>query len=149
MSFSVAEITAIDSNGVEVTQFEDSVEICLSVPKETDKDKACLAYIDDTNDWKCEDPCLREKESNGETLFCGETDHFTSFAILLDSSTSNSGCDSDDDNEIFVWLSIAFIGCSIVIIIISIAIIEIFYQNRARNLSLELDRRTHIAGQTK
>lgn len=52
----------------------------------------CLGYLDETRSppqWRCEDPCLDKKEGD---LVCGETDHFTNFAILLGGGAEPDEC---------------------------------------------------------
>ena len=72
----------------------DELTICLPMTKDTDKDKACLGFIDEAERppiWKCQDRCLKQND-NG--LLCGKTDHFTNFAILL-AGNGAGGCDDD------------------------------------------------------
>ncbi|MCB9727208.1 MAG: hypothetical protein H6744_21665 [Deltaproteobacteria bacterium] len=63
--------------------FPKGVELCLTdVSGKVNGDNACLGFLDESTNppsWKCEDPCLKKK---GGTL-CGQTDHFTNFALLL------------------------------------------------------------------
>ena len=73
-----------------------SVEICLSATRSI-SDNSCLGYIDESKNppkWVCEDKCLQK--SNG--LICGETNHFTNFAILLGGDGSgNKDCSDGKD----------------------------------------------------
>lgn len=78
--------------------FERPVELCLTGRKiaEEDAGSLCLGFLDESADpprWECEDTCL-ERDDNE---FCGKTDHFTNFALLLDSKADRdrSTCDRE------------------------------------------------------
>ena len=62
-----------------------SALICLTLNERDDNiDDLCLGYYDeDQDEWICEDSCLQETSNQGRIEACGETDHFTNFAILL------------------------------------------------------------------
>lgn len=76
------------------------VEICIESTAEANED-LCLGFLDESSNppkWKCEDPCLQK---NSDGLLCGNTDHFTNFALLLNGgSGKNKGCGSDSDKWI-------------------------------------------------
>lgn len=56
-------------------------------------------------------------------MMCGETNHLTSFALLL-SGNDSSYCDSDDE-YVYAWLSFAFVAFAIVVCIIVAVCYEI------------------------
>jgi hypothetical protein len=62
---------------------------------------ACLGYLDETlspPQWKCEDACLRQ---NNDGQLCGDTSHFTNFAILFSGTNVNGNdCKSSTFNYI-------------------------------------------------
>lgn len=92
----VVASSAYDISGNEVTQLDEPVTICLR-SSGTTGDDTCLGYLDASSDppsWRCEDECLEKKGD----LLCGETSHFTNFAILLSGSGSGSGKCGGDDN---------------------------------------------------
>lgn len=64
--------------------------------------------------------------------FSGETDHFTSFALLLDSPSHDSDCGSDADDYIYLWLSVAFISAACCAVFIAFIAIEIHYRLRKK-----------------
>jgi hypothetical protein len=67
-----------------------SVKLCFASNSTQD---ACLGYLDENTtppEWKCEDYCL---SSNQDGQLCGDTSHFTNFAILLRGSNS-ADCES-------------------------------------------------------
>ncbi len=66
--------------------FTRKVEVCLLPSAGVSLDAACLGYLDLAGRWQCEDRCPRQKD----TRLCGETDHFTSFAILLQGGTGSA-----------------------------------------------------------
>ena len=104
-----------------------SVEICFK--SNSNSDQVCLGYLDESkNEWVCEDECPDEK--NG--FYCGKTDHFTNFALLLDGgSNTNSKCSGDNDGlvtgswygDLFLAIGcVVFMSLCILIIIISASI---------------------------
>lgn len=102
-----------------------------------------MGYLNENNEWVCEDKCI--SSDNGK--YCGTTDHFTSFAILLDGGNGTGGCDSDNGvNEVIAYLSIAFISLAIFIIVISIFGYEIFFRLRK---TYKDDKLTRILTRTK
>ena len=75
-----------------VVQPTDPVKICFDVDS---NDDACLSFFnEEKQEWECEDECLEYK--NGQA--CGETSHFTNFAVIL---TGGSGggdpCNTSED----------------------------------------------------
>ena len=78
------------------------VRICFEV-NQTDTKDTCLGYLDESKDppiWKCEDKCVKKEKStekNDTTVFCGETSHFTSFALLFEGIAKGGGCGDDKD----------------------------------------------------
>ena len=100
-------LNLLNGNGIEI-QPSDSVEICLKA--DSDSNESCLGFVNENASppkWECEDKCLSK---NKDGLLCGETDHFTNFAILFTGVKSN--CD-DDFNYIFdeAWKDGVLIGC--------------------------------------
>lgn len=70
-------------------------QVCAEVKSGTPIEGTCLGYFDETQArWKCEDPCLKASSADGGSrdLLCGDTSHFTSFAVLLSGGKSNSEC---------------------------------------------------------
>lgn len=90
----VVEITLYDDSGNEITSLDHEVTICLK-SNGVGGDTSCLGYLDTSSakpTWRCEDPCLAPRKD----LLCGNTSHFTNFAILL---TGGGGgkCDNDEN----------------------------------------------------
>ena len=76
LSYSIVDVTAFNPINQPITRFEEPVKICLTVPPQTERERACLAFLNDNFEWECEDPCVsQETNADGETLFCGNTDH--------------------------------------------------------------------------
>lgn len=74
--------TVYDVDGNEISLLDNSVAICLQGTLTDDElnDTACLGYYDEERGmWQCEDECLEQRGG----LVCGNTDHFTTFAVLL------------------------------------------------------------------
>lgn len=91
--------SAVVDAGPPTKHFARPVQVCLTGVEivEDDADSLCLGFLDESKDppeWKCEDTCL---EHNDDGRYCGRTDHFTNFALLLraDSGGGRSTCDDD------------------------------------------------------
>jgi len=105
----------------------------LSVDEDVLTNESCLGFLDETRippRWICEDPCLHSSENNNEV--CGTTDHFTSFAILLQGG-SNNPCGSDNDNYIFneAWQDTVFLLC-FTLVILCVLIVPLFFITKTR-----------------
>ena len=144
ISFGAVNITAFSENGSPITKFDEPVEVCLNVPSNTDSKDACLSFLNDNNEWECEDKCLSTDKSstNNESIFCGETNHFTTFSILLTGTNTNCDNSNDNINSTITILSIAFICCAIVVVIVGIIFIEIHYRRTAHEVENILKRTT-------
>lgn len=106
----VLELLLFDQNGRAVTDLEDEVEICLQTTEDSDDDDICLGFLDQDETWVCEDPCLEQRDEG----YCGKTDHFTKFSLLLDTGeggSNASACTSSSQDNLYIWLSLAFVGC--------------------------------------
>lgn len=69
------------------TTFKKPVTLCITPNVGASTKEGCLGYLDEkTTKWVCEDKCL--KSAGGQ--LCGNTTHFTPFAILL--SGGGMGC---------------------------------------------------------
>lgn len=75
--------------------FKAPATVCLGASFAPDE-SVCLGYYDEDNrSWKCQDECL---EQVSPSFWCGKTDHFTNFAILLRGSSSKENrCGADKD----------------------------------------------------
>ena len=88
-----------------------NVQICIAPQEETNED-LCLGFLDESEippKWKCEDPCLDENETG---MLCGETDHFTNFALLL---SGNAGGNSRCGSSSMDWITGSITGDAILI----------------------------------
>ena len=110
-----------------------TVEICIEADKnQQNTDDLCLGFLDESKnppEWRCEDSCVQEV-SNG--LFCGETDHFTNFALLLDGTRDD--CEDSSEDLIYTWVSVAAIGVALCCICLIVVIIELSYQKKRINI---------------
>jgi len=114
----VVDVTVVDSNGEVVDKFDgDELEVCFSTA-EFDTDDVCLGFFNEDEQWECQDYCLSSTTSDeGEELLCGNTDHLTNFALLLDTDAgSSSRCGSSSMDLLYVYLSVAFVCISIFIV---------------------------------
>ena len=84
-------------------KFPDKVTICFSKSERVEKiSDTCLGYLDESvfpPEWVCQDRCLKEKENR---LLCGDTNHFTNFAILL-GGDNGSHCSNDSQYITGSW----------------------------------------------
>jgi len=103
-----------------------NVEICFKSKEEEGSEDLCLGFLDETTnppEWKCEDKCLEE---NNDNLLCGETEHFTNFALLLNGGASgSSGCESSSEDWITGSIKGDFILLSTCVAIIILCILII------------------------
>ena len=138
----VVDISVFDENGNPITKFNNNIEICLQssiYDDDSDKNKECLSYFDESKqEWICEDRCLKSKSNN---MQCGDTDHLTNFALLLDTGGGNGDpCDSDDNKiPVLFWVSIGCIIFSILFIMFSMVLIQIRYYIRNKQLENEFE----------
>ena len=109
-----------------------SVEICLQ--STSDSDDQCLGFLNEEKSppiWECQDRCLN---TNNDGLFCGSTDHFTNFALLLGGggSTGQGGVCGESFNDyitgsilgdFLLILGLALFVCMICVIVVIIATI--------------------------
>lgn len=122
----VADITLRDASGREITRFDTPLTICLA-PEKGERDKSCLSYYDEArNEWVCQDKCLKEEDG----LFCGKTDHLTSFALLL-SGGSQDEC--GNTNYIYSWLTLGFVCGTLCLVLLSVIAIELHIRLRRVN----------------
>ena len=60
----IVSLELFDRNGNEYDEFDDSVEICFSVPDGEKNGGECLAYFDEKKgEWICEDSCVKVKNN--------------------------------------------------------------------------------------
>lgn len=133
----VLDIKLFSQDDVEVTEFKDQpVKLCFSSYSNDKKDN-CLSYFSAKSlNWECEDSCVDEQDDN---FYCGNTDHFTNFALLL-GATEEDEC--DDVNYVISYLSLAFIIVAILLVISSIAVIEFKVRYKTYQFDKELTKRT-------
>jgi hypothetical protein len=121
--------------GKSISQLLSPLTICLALSNDTKKnEKVCLSFYDPSSDkWKCEDKCLTTINSKGadhadwQNLLCGETDHLTSFALLL------LGKEEEDQNlcqtsrsETLAWISMGMVAGAILAVALGVIIIELY-----------------------
>ena len=95
-----------------------SATICLGVnDSETLANNAgdyCLGFVDESinpPEWKCQDLCLQSKRTKSSRQLCGETPHFTNFAVLLmgkdDQKRKKNGgvCDSGSTSNGYNYIT--------------------------------------------
>ena len=100
--------------------------------RDTDSDGACLSFLNENNEWECEDECLeKDVNENGDSTLCGFTEHFTTFSILLNGIDNQ--CNKNDTvlETAIAWMSFGLICCAFLFIAMGITLIEIRYRRRA------------------
>lgn len=86
--------------------FDAELEVCLEYNGGENVDDLCLGFVNDDDEWVCEDACLESKD-NGQ--LCGKTNHFTNFALLLGGEGGGScECDCDEEEDFVVDTSGGF-----------------------------------------
>ena len=132
----ILSVSMFDTFGTEVTQFAVPAKICFAVAN-VRKDNACLQYETDSGEWECEDSCLKESK---EGMLCGETPHFTNFAILL-GDVEAGNCDSTEE-QVIAWLSLAFIILGIGFCLVVSAVYEMNVRKRMKKRASVFSRST-------
>jgi len=115
------DLTIRDDRGVPITQLKESMTICLQESQSYNLDDACLGYYDTQHGiWRCEDTCLQKQDSG----LCGKTSHLTSFALLLQGNADGDPC-GGSRSYVITWVSVAFIGAALLVVIGFALIIEL------------------------
>lgn len=124
----IVSLTLVDQFG-NLLQPNGDVEICFYIDQNENRnyDNDCLGYLDESTkppSWKCEDQCLTKNDDKNK--ICGDTDHFTNFALLLNGASSSVSC-SNENNYIFdaSWKDGVLIG-SVAFFIIAMLLIIAF-----------------------
>lgn len=123
----IVELTLLDAQGNEISTLYNSVTLCLDVGVQESSEDLCLSYLDENEnppEWKCQDSCL-EYNGNGNQI-CGETGHFTSFAILLGAGVGCGGGDDEEVQKVIGWLSLAAIIIAVLCICCGIIMMELY-----------------------
>lgn len=138
----VVDISLVGRDGKQM-KLEGSATICLKLNSTESNRKQCLSYIDTSVDppvWKCQDECL---EQVSPSFWCGQTDHFTNFAVLLRGSKSKDRLDvcGDNSEEYFAgsaWIDglISILVAIMVLVMISIIglILHVIYRRKKRTV---------------
>lgn len=140
----VVDVVLLDANGNEISALDTNVEICLEVDQEASEDDLCLSFLDETKDppeFVCQDPCV---EFQNDTFVCGDTAHFTSFAVLLDGDAGGSQCGSSENPYEFdtmAWLSLGAIIIACCCCILWVIIIEIMMRVAAAKKEKEKSKK--------
>jgi len=122
----VADITLDSPTLGSLNQLAKPLKICLQADEENDY---CLSYRSDPSDeWKCEDQCLEKKDN----AYCGQTDHLTSFALLLGQGVKDC---SDSADRLFIWLSVGFIGGALILVLVAVISMEIYLRVASKRRS--------------
>ena len=139
ISTEAVDINVFTPGGDPITRFAQPVEICLSVPENVDRNDACLSFLNENNEWECQDECLDSKTNErGEKALCGETDHFTTFALLFSIDGEDCNNDNQDLNATLGWLTLALVILAICIVMIAVGGIEIVYRKQRWQLNKQL-----------
>jgi len=138
----VVDIT-LQVDGQVMTSLVQPLQICLwRETGDLSVSDYCLAYYDVVGlQWLCQDVRLA---LNSDGQYCGDTDHLTSFALLLGGDTGSSG--EYFPESTIAWLSLGFIAGALVIITLAIGIIEVqfrIYRSRARKAFRRLNDQIH------
>ena len=69
------------------------------------------------------------------SILIPNTDHFTSFALLLNGNSNGDGCGETNLDTVILWLSLAAVGLALIAICIGLILVEI--RIRYNNLQKE------------
>ena len=118
------------------TDLGGDVEVCFE-SNHNSNDNLCLGYLDESlnpPEWICQDHCLQK---NSDGLICGNTDHFTNFALLLSGSGNKGNCGDDGD----YWITGSGLGdfylvLSCALFCLIVAVIFVYIVLNSKNLQL-------------
>jgi len=127
----LVDLQLFTESGEELNRFTKPISICLK-PIRDDGSNVLAFFNEERNLWEVVDEDLT---TNSAGLLCGETLHFTLFALLLGDPTQGSS----SENTLYPYV-VAFGGTAIVIVFISVILIEIKVRRRHLQLSSELRR---------
>ena len=122
-----------DGKDKSISQLLSPLTICLALSNDTKKnEKVCLSYYDPSSDkWKCEDKCLTTVNSKGadhvdwQNLLCGETDHLTSFALLLlGKEEEDQDLCQTSRSDTLAWISMGMVAGAILAVALGVMVIE-------------------------
>ena len=80
----------------------------------------CLGFLNERVSpakWECQDESLQIDQ---EGSLCGKTNHFTNFAVLLDSNAGRGGNGPNSSYNIYNWLTLAFVLFAILVVTICV-----------------------------
>lgn len=69
-------------------------------------------------------------KKNNQGQYCGNTDHFTSFAILLQGKKNNCNKENEELDSVITYLSLASVAFAFVIAIIIVIAYELHFQHK-------------------
>ena len=111
----------------------------MSVPENVDRNDACLSFLNENNEWECEDKCLDSKTNErGETTLCGNTNHFTTFAILFAVNLGDCGDNNPELNAALGWIALGLVILAIGFVFISVGLIEIAFRKQRWEMEKKL-----------
>jgi hypothetical protein len=88
------------------------------------KEDSCLGFFNEQNEWECVDDCVYKENDQ----ICGDTDHFTSFAILLNANDPDK---CGDSSLVIPYLSLAVVSVCAIIVCAAWILIEIKVRYKA------------------
>jgi len=142
----VITVTLIDQENNSITDLtKGDVTICLTATKDVQKEEVCLSFFNvQTLSWECEDKCLERDENN---MLCGDTSHFTSFALLLTGQTGNEECDKLSREDVAIsFTSLAVLIIAGVVIVVSVVGWEIRVRHKAKAVDRSLRQYAKLQG---
>lgn len=109
-------------------------QLCFATSSDYDKDEGCLAFLNDQRQWECQDKCLSENDG----LVCGETDHFTTFALLLTGSDKQDcGSTLQLDEALYILSAVAII-LMILFTLVGCIVVEIYVRIHRYHIKQDL-----------
>ena len=76
------------------------------------------------------------------SLYCGQTDHLTNFALLLTGNPGkNAPCDSLSVDNTLAWVSLGLVAGAVLIVAFCVIVIEVRTRLQTRQLETEIAAR--------
>jgi len=132
---SAVKLLIPEQNSSESVVFSLPITITCSAPGLKSPSHACIAYATDSNKvWTCLDTnfFFNFNVSGGTISVSGQTNHFTSYAVLYDSDNSSSGGTGSSNYEL---VGIAVAVAAALVIIGIIVVIVVMKRRKAEEMS--------------
>lgn len=138
----VIDLKLIDPSG-QLLPFQGEIELCFVPTFDSDQPLTCLGYLrEEDMTWVCQDYALYTKNAE----YCGVTNHFTSFALLL-GGPCGPNCSDSENNHVIQWLSLAFGGAALIFVLLGALLSELSARHQRRRIRKAIARANALSAE--